>query len=102
MCLSVRHKIDLQNGGLTDGLRKMTLASTAGLREGSKMSAPQARLRGRLSSTTTRHGGYAISQRKWKRVEEIFGWIKTIVGLRKTRHLGKARVGWMFTWAAAA
>jgi transposase len=51
---------------------------------------------------TTRHEGYAISQRKRKRVEEIFGWIKTIAGLRKTRHRGKARVGWMFTFAAAA
>ena len=43
-----------------------------------------------------------ISQRKRKRVEEIFGWIKTIAGLRKTRHRGKRRVGWMFTFAAAA
>ena len=58
--------------------------------------------RGLVEERTTRHGGYAISQRKRKRVEEIFGWIKTIAGLRKTRHRGKARVGWMFTFAAAA
>jgi transposase len=55
-----------------------------------------------IDERTTRHEGYAISQRKRKRVEEIFGWIKTIAGLRKTRHRGKARVGWMFTFAAAA
>lgn len=50
---------------------------------------------------TTRHRGYAISQRKRKRVEEIFGWLKTVGGLRKTRHRGVARVGWMFTFALA-
>lgn len=55
-----------------------------------------------IDARTTRHAGYAISQRKRKRVEEIFGWIKTIAGLRKTRHRGKRRVGWMFTFAAAA
>jgi len=55
-----------------------------------------------IDERTTRHAGYAISQRKRKRVEEIFGWIKTIAGLRKTRHRGRARVGWMFTFAAAA
>jgi IS5 family transposase len=55
-----------------------------------------------IDARTTRHAGYAISQRTRKRVEEIFGWIKTIAGLRKTRHRGKRRVGWMFTFAAAA
>ena len=55
-----------------------------------------------IDARTTRHEGYAISQRKRKRVEEIFGWIKTIAGLRKTRHRGKHRVAWMFTFAAAA
>ena len=55
-----------------------------------------------IDARTTRHAGYAVSQRKRKRVEEIFGWIKTIAGLRKTKHRGRARVGWMFTFAAAA
>jgi transposase len=50
---------------------------------------------------TTRHPGYAISQQRRKRVEEIFGWLKTVALLRKTRHRGVARVGWMFTFAAA-
>jgi hypothetical protein len=55
-----------------------------------------------IDARTTRHDGYAVSQRKRKRVEEIFGWIKTIAGLRKTKHRGRKRVGWMFTFAAAA
>ena len=55
-----------------------------------------------IDGRTTRHRGYAISQRKRKRVEEIFGWLKTVGGLRKTRHRGIARVGWMFTFALAA
>src|SRR5271155_2826385 len=55
-----------------------------------------------IDQRTTRHAGYGVSQRKRKRVEEIFGWIKTIAGLRKTKHRGRKRVGWMFTFAAAA
>ena len=55
-----------------------------------------------IDARTTRHDGYLISQRKRKRVEEIFGWIKTVAGLRKTRHRGRKRVSWMFTFAAAA
>lgn len=55
-----------------------------------------------IDGRTTRHDGYQVSQRKRKRVEEIFGWIKTIAGLRKTKHRGRQRVGWMFTFAAAA
>jgi transposase len=55
-----------------------------------------------IDQRTTRHPGYAISQRKRKRVEEIFGWLKTVGGLRKTRHRGVARVDWMFSFAVAA
>ncbi len=51
---------------------------------------------------TSRQAGYAISQTKRKRVEEIFGWLKTVGGLRKIRHRGVQRVGWMFTLALAA
>ena len=54
-----------------------------------------------IDDRTTRHPGYAVSQRKRKRVEEIFGWLKTVGLMRKTRHRGVARVGWMFTFAAA-
>jgi IS5 family transposase len=56
----------------------------------------------RIDGRTSRHAGYKISQTKRKRVEEVFGWIKTTAGLRKTRHRGRDRVSWMFTFAAAA
>ena len=55
-----------------------------------------------IDGRTTRHAGYAISQQRRKRVEEIFGWMKTVGGMRKLRHRGLQLVGWMFTLAAAA
>ena len=51
---------------------------------------------------TTRHPGYAVSQRIRKRIDEAFGWIKEIALQRRARHRGQARVGWQFTLAAAA
>jgi transposase len=54
-----------------------------------------------VDGRTTRHEGYRISQQKRKRVEEIFGWMKTTGGLRKLRHRGLELVGWMFTFTAA-
>jgi transposase len=54
-----------------------------------------------IDARTTRHRGYAISQQKRKRIEEIYGWLKTVGGLRKTRHRGVAKVDWMFTFALA-
>ncbi len=58
--------------------------------------------RSAIDGRTTRHAGYAASLRIRKRIEEVFGWMKTVGGLRKTRHRGTARVGWMFTFVAAA
>ena len=58
--------------------------------------------RSAIDERTTRHEGYAVSQRKRKRVEEVFGWMKTVALQRKTRFRGLERVGWMFTFAAAA
>ena len=55
-----------------------------------------------IDERTTRHPGYAVSLRVRKRIEEAFGWAKTVAGLRKTRHRGLARVSWMFTLTAAA
>jgi transposase len=55
-----------------------------------------------IDARTTRHAGYAVSQRKRKRIEEVFGWMKTIGALRKTRHRGLERVQWLFTFTAAA
>lgn len=54
-----------------------------------------------LDGRTARHAGYAVSQRVRKRVEEIFGWLKTIGLQRQTRFRGTARVNWMFTFATA-
>jgi IS5 family transposase len=62
----------------------------------------QSNRRSAIDARTTRQDGYAISQRKRKRVEEVFGWIKTIALQRKTRFRGLERVGWMFTLAASA
>lgn len=55
-----------------------------------------------IDGRTVRHAGYAVSQRIRKRVEEIFGWVKTVGGLRKTRYRGQRRVGLQLTFAAAA
>jgi transposase len=49
--------------------------------------------RSAIDGRTTRHPGYAVSQRIRKRVEEIFGWLKTVGGLRRTRYRGVARTG---------
>lgn len=55
-----------------------------------------------IDARTTRHAGYAISQKKRKRIEECFGWLKTIALLRKLRHRGTWKVEWLFTFACAA
>ena len=60
------------------------------------------RRRSAIDSRTTRHSGYAVSQRIRKRVEEAFGWAKTVAGLCKMRHRGRPKVGWQFTLAMAA
>ena len=55
----------------------------------------------RIDARTVRHEGYDVSQRRRKRIEECFGWMKTIGLMRKTRHKGTDRVGWMFVFTAA-
>jgi Transposase DDE domain len=55
-----------------------------------------------IDGRTTRHAGYAVSQRIRKQIEEAFGWIKTIAGQEQTKFRGCDRVGWAFTFAAAA
>jgi transposase len=60
------------------------------------------RRRSAIDRRTTRHAGYAASQRARKRIEEAFGWMKTIAGLRQTKLRGLAKVDWAFTFAAAA
>ena len=55
-----------------------------------------------IDGRTTRHSGYGVSQRIRKRIEEAFGWAKTVAGLRKLRHRGLPKVDWQFTLAMAA
>ncbi len=58
--------------------------------------------RSAIDGRTTRHPGYAISQKARKRVEEIFGWLKTVGLMRKLRHRGTDRVDWVFVFTTAA
>jgi transposase len=58
--------------------------------------------RSAIDGRTARHPGYAVSQRIRKRIEEAFGWIKTVAGQEKTKFRGVDRVRWGFTFAAAA
>jgi transposase len=55
-----------------------------------------------IDARTTRHAGYEVSQKKRKRIEECFGWLKDIALLRKLKHRGLFKVSWVFTFAAAA
>jgi IS5 family transposase len=55
-----------------------------------------------IDGRTVRHEGYEVSQKKRKRIEECFGWLKTVALMRKVRHRGIEKVGWVFTFAAAA
>jgi transposase len=58
--------------------------------------------RSAIDGRTTRHPGYAVSQCIRKRIEEAFGWAKTIAGLGKLHHRGLPKVDWQFTFAMAA
>ena len=58
--------------------------------------------RSAIDARTTRHPGYRISTIKRKRIEEPFGWIKTVGGLRKTRHCGRGLVQWFFVLTSVA
>ena len=80
--------------GFVEGLRSLGLTPHVAQNTSNRSSA--------IDRRTTRHTGYEVSQRKRKRIEEVFGWLKTIGLMRKTRHRGVRRVDWMFTFAAAA
>lgn len=56
----------------------------------------------RIDARTTRHEGYEISQRKRKRGEQPFGWMKTFGLVHKLRHRGRDKVSWLFRLTAAA
>ena len=55
-----------------------------------------------IDQRTTRHAGYALSQRKRKRIEESFGWMKIIGMLKKVKLRGREKVSWLFTFVGAA
>jgi transposase len=55
-----------------------------------------------IDARTARHESYRVSQRKRKRIEECFGWLKTIALLRKVRHRGLEKVDWVFAFGCAA
>jgi transposase len=58
--------------------------------------------RSAIDRRTTRHAGYALSQRKRKLIEQAFGWLKTVALFRKLRHRGGRLVDWLFSFGAAA
>ena len=80
--------------GHVDALRNLNVTPHVAQNTANRKSA--------IDGRTTRHPGCAVSMRKRKRVEEIFGWMKTVGLMRKTRHRGRERVDWMFTFTAAA
>jgi hypothetical protein len=76
-------------------VQDLTPGSAIAHRRARKIRPHIARIDGRqtpgLDARTTRHAGYATSQRKRKRIEEIFGWMKTVGGFRKTRFIGQIK-----------
>ena len=76
------------------GMRQMCVTPHVAQNDKGRASAIDAR--------TTRHQGYAVSQKKRKLIEEAFGWGKTIGGLARPMRKGKARMGFVFTFTMAA
>jgi transposase len=95
-----RHRITLgadkhfDTHGFVAGLRELNVTPHVAQNTSGRRSA--------IDGRTTRHPGYALSQRARKRIEEAFAWIKEVALLRRARHRGTERVGWRFTLAAAA
>lgn len=80
---------------LADGLKQMNIASHAAQNIHSRRHTSS------VDGRTTRHPGYEISQRKRKRIEEIFGWLKTVGLMRRPMVRGLNKVGWMFSFSVA-
>jgi transposase len=85
---------NFDTAGFVAAMRPLKVTPHVAQNDGNRRSA--------IDGRTTRHPGYAVSQRSRKRIEEAFGWIKEIALQRRTRHRGQERVGWHFTLAAAA
>lgn len=61
------------------------------------------RIRGSIvDERTTRHAGYAVSQKRRKLIEEVFGWLKTVGPMRRPHLRGLGRLNWWFTFSVAA
>jgi Transposase DDE domain len=58
--------------------------------------------RSAVNGRTTRHRGYAVSQRRRPIVERVFGWMKTVAGMKKVKLRGREKVSWLFQYAATA
>jgi transposase len=97
---------NVRSGGTVGGDKNYDTADfVAGCRQRGctpHVSQNNATRRSAIDARTTRHPGYRISTIKRKRIEEPFGWMKTIGGLRKTRHRGRSLVKWFFVLTAAA
>ncbi len=74
----------------------------ADLPDNNLMGPKPSRRRSAIDKCTTRHPGYTASMRIRKRIEEAFGWIKTVAGMRKTKLRGLDKVDWAFAFSAAA
>ena len=80
-------------GGFVQALRDLKVTPHVAQHTNGRSSA--------IDERTTRHEGYEVSQKKRKRVEEVFGWLKSVALLHQTKFRGPDKVGWMFTFAAA-
>jgi len=94
----------LRHGGTVGGDKGFDVPSfVAGVRELAITPHVAQKVKGTaIDGRTTRHAGYALSQQKRKLIEQVFGWMKTVGGLRKLRHRGGALVDWIVTFTAAA
>jgi hypothetical protein len=80
--------------GFVEGMREMTVTPHVAQNDTHRSSA--------IDGRTTRHPGYATSQTIRKRIEECFGWVKTIGGLRKSRFIGREKLDFQFVMTFAA
>jgi IS5 family transposase len=80
--------------GFVEALREMKVTPHVAQNDTNRASA--------IDERTTRHPGYASSQMIRKRIEECFGWAKTIGGLRKSRFIGREKLDFQFVMTFAA
>jgi hypothetical protein len=79
---------------------RLAFSTATPARDAARGAEPDALRRRALDGGTTRHSGYALSQKERKRIEECFGWLETIALMQKVRHRGVCKVHWVFTLEA--